>query len=191
MNRIIEAFKFNRQVYGEVEQDTGFTNTAWLLVVAANFLGQLGASASGGFNDPVQWIRGTIVGTVFAVAAFAIGVAIVNGVGRQAFNAEVTYDELVRTLGLASVWNAVGVIGVLAALASPMSWLVGLARFAAVLLGLAASLIAAKEALDLEWLQVVITVIIAYVVGGIVLAIAGFFLALFGFGGIALGGILG
>jgi hypothetical protein len=85
----------------------------------------------------------------------------------------------------------VGVLGILAAISSSFSWVVGLARLAAFVLGLAASLVAAKEALDLEWLKVIITVIVAWVVGALVLALAGVFLALFGFGGRALEGILG
>ena len=97
MNRVIGALTFRRGVYAEVEHDEGFTNTAWLLVVASSFLGQLGANAAGGFEDPVSWIRNSIVGTVFAVAAFIVGVAIVDGVGRQSFRAEVTRGELVRT----------------------------------------------------------------------------------------------
>ena len=82
-------------------------------------------------------------------------------------------------------------LGILAAISSSFSWVVGLARLAAFVLGLAVSLAAAKEALDIEWLKVTITVVIAWVVGAIVLALAGTFLALFGFGGGALEGILG
>jgi hypothetical protein len=59
-------------------------------------------------------------------------------------------------------------------------------------LGFAASLFAAKKALDLEWMPVVVTVVVAWVVSGIVLALAAVFLALFGLGGSGvLGGILG
>ena len=192
MSRVFGALAFRREVYSEVEHETGFTSMAWLLVVVANFVGQLGANAAGGLNDPVQWTQSTILGTVSAVAAFFIQVAIVDGIGRKAFHAEVTRGELIRTLGLASIWNAVGLLGILAALSPALGWVVGLARVAAFVLGVAASLFAAKEALDLEWVQVFITVVVAWVVGGIVLALAGIFLALFGLGGGgALGGILG
>ena len=191
MNRAMGAFAFRREVYSEVEHEARFTNTAWLLVVVANFLGQLGANAAGGFSHPVQWTRNTILGTVFAVAAFYIAVAIVDGIGRKAFHAEVTRRELIRTLGLASVWNVVGLVGVLAAVSPALGWVVGPARVAAFVLGWMASLLAAKEALDLEWLQVLITVIVAWVVSAIVLALAGVFLALFGWGGGIFGGMFG
>ncbi len=42
-NRIIGAFSFRREVYAEVEKDTTFTTTAWLLVIVFGFLNQLGS----------------------------------------------------------------------------------------------------------------------------------------------------
>lgn len=192
VSHVIGAFAFRREIYSEVKDKARFTNRAWLLVVVANFLGQLGANAAYGFNDSMEWTRGAIIGTVFAVAAFFVGVAIVEGIGRQAFNAEVTRGELVRTLGVASVWNAVGLVGVLAAISPSLSGVVGAAQLAAFALGFAASHFAAKKALDLEWMPVVVTVVVAWVVSGIVLALAAVFLALFGLGGSrVLGGILG
>lgn len=79
MNRIIGAFTFRRDVYSEVEHDAGFTNSAWVLVVVASFLGQLGANAADGFNDPVGWTLATTIGTLFAIAAFIIGAAALGG----------------------------------------------------------------------------------------------------------------
>ena len=46
VNRIIGAFTFRKGVYAEVEKDTSFTTTAWILVVVASFLNQLGLFAS-------------------------------------------------------------------------------------------------------------------------------------------------
>jgi hypothetical protein len=191
MSHVVGAFAFRREAYSEVKDNVGFTSTAWLLVVVANFLGQLGVHAVP-FDNPIQWTRGVIIGTVFAVAAFFIVVAILEGIGRQAFHAEVTRGELVRTLGLASVWSTVGLLGILAAISPALNWVVGAAQLAAFAMGFAASLFAAKKALDLDWIPVVVAVVIAWVVAGIVLALAAVFLALFGFGGSGiLGGILG
>ena len=78
MKHITGAITFRRQAYTEVERDDGFINVAWLLVVVANFLGQLGANAVNGVNDPIQWIWDTIIGSVFAVGAFVVVVAIVR-----------------------------------------------------------------------------------------------------------------
>ena len=46
INRIIGAFTFRKGVYAEVEEDTSFTTTAWILVAVVAFLNQLGSAAS-------------------------------------------------------------------------------------------------------------------------------------------------
>ena len=191
MDRIIGAFTFRKGVYAEVETDTTFTTTAYIIVAVAAFLNQLGSFASGGFDNVLGWAGGTIVGTIFAVVAFVIAVAVVNWVGRAVFNAEVTFDELVRTLGLAYVWQAVGVLGVLGALGTALNCVVAPAQVAAVLAGLFAWFIAAKEALDLEWLQVVLTVVIAWFIIIVMTIIAGAVIGLLGFSAGAIGGLLG
>ena len=191
MDRIIGAFTFRKGVYAEVENDSTFTTTAWIIVAVAALLNQVGAFASAGFDNLLGWAGGTVIGTVFAVAAFAIAVAVVNWVGRAVFKAEVTFDELVRTLGLAYVWQAVGVLGVLGAIGAALSCVVAPAQVAAVLAGLVAWFIAAKEALDLEWLQVIITVVIAWFVIIAMTFVAAAVIGLLGFGGAALGGLLG
>ncbi len=191
MDRIIGAFTFRKGVYAEVEHDPTFTTTAYIIVAVAAFLNQLGAFASGGFDDLLGWAAGTVIGTVFAVVAFAVAVAVVNWVGRAVFNAEVTFEELVRTLGLAYVWQAVGVLGVLGAAGTALSCIVAPAQVAALLAGLFARFIATKEALDLEWLQVIITVVIASFVIFVVTFIATAVVGLLGFGAAAAAGLLG
>ena len=156
--RIMGALMFRTGVYEDVEKDTSFTQTAWIIVVVASVLNQLGSRGS---------VVAAIIGTIFAVVGFYAFAWVVGWVGREVFKATVTTDELVRTLGLASVWTAFGVLGfVLAGLGS-------LVAFIASLLGLAASFIAAKSALDLEWVQTIITVLIGWIVLMVVLVIAG------------------
>ena len=98
-NRIIGAFTFRKGVYAEVEKDTSFTTTAWILVAVVAFLNRLGSFASS-----TDWLFAAIVGVIFAVLGFAVGVLVVNLVGRALFRAEASLGELVRTLGLAYVW---------------------------------------------------------------------------------------
>lgn len=191
MDRIIGAFTFRQGVYAEVENDSTFSSTAWILVAVAGFLSQLGANASAGIEQPGRWLIGALIGTVGALISFAIGAAIVNFVGRSVFNAEVSFDELVRTLGLAYVWEAVGVLGVLGAASSALGCIVGPARLAAWILGLVAWFVAAKEALDLDNVQVIVTVVIGWAVRILIALAVGFVLGLLGFGAAALGGLLG
>jgi hypothetical protein len=196
-DRIIGAFTFRKGVYAEVEKDTTFTTTAWLLVTVVAFLNQLGSNAphvaveeaSEAFRlfpftsgDIVNWLVGSVVGTVFAVIGFAVAAFIANWVAHTVFNADVSFDELVRTLGLAYVWKVVGVLGVLRVFSIALSCLAAPLGLAAWLLGLIARFVALKEALDLEWAQTIATAILAWladliidlVVGGIVLGVLGF-----------------
>lgn len=178
-DRIVGAFTFRRGVYAEVEKDTTFTSTAWLLVAVAALLSQLGANATRGF---VVWLFGSIWGTVWTVIAFAAAAFVIAYVGRTVFNASVTFEEVVRTVGLAQVWNAVGFIGIVAAVSRPLACLLTPTQVLAAIAGLVAALVAAKEALDLDWGQTIVTVIIGWVVLAIIIAIASAFLAILGLG---------
>ncbi len=176
-DRIAGAFTFRRGVYGEVENDPTFTSTAWILVAVIAFLQQLGVYASRGLS---AGLIGAIVGTIFVLVGFAAGAYVIAWVGRQVFKADVTFEELVRTLGLAYVWNIIGVIGAVAGLFGPLVCLLAPALFLGAILGLIAWFVAAKEALDLEWGQTIITVLIGWIVLIVITAIAGVILGLLG-----------
>jgi len=186
MQRIIGAFTFRKEVYAEVEKDASFTKTAWILVAVVAFLNQLGTKASG---EIVSWLVGAVVGTIFAVIGFAVGALVINWVGRAVFKADVTFEEMVRTLGLAYVWNIVGVIGVLSAFSSALTCVLAPVMVISAILMVIAWFIAAKEALDLEWLQTIVTVILGWIALIVVTSIAGIILGMLGFGAAALGGL--
>ena len=189
IERIIGAFTFRKAVYAEVERDSTFTNTAWILVAAVAFLNQLGSRSYDSFTNR---IFGSVVGTVVVLAGFAFGVWVISWLGRSLFNADVTFDELIRTLGLAYVWNVVGFIGILASFSGALSCVLAPALFVATILGLIAWFIAAKEALDLEWVQTIVTVVIGWaVMTAIVLVIGGAIISALGLTAAVAGGILG
>jgi hypothetical protein len=166
VDRIMKAFMFNKEVYSEVEHDTSFTTTAWVIVAATAFLGSLGSTfGASGFDQPVAGITGALVGTVVGIIGFAVGTAIIAWVGKAVFKAEVTFDELVRTLGLAYVWRVVGVLGIL------FSWF-----------------IAAKEALDLDWTQTIVTVLLGWAA---IMAVAFFTTLILGALGLGAAGLAG
>jgi hypothetical protein len=74
-NRIIGVFTFREGVYAEVEKDTSFTTTAWILVAVVAFLNQLGSFAS---SDLVSWLIGAIGGTILAILGFVVGALVIN-----------------------------------------------------------------------------------------------------------------
>jgi hypothetical protein len=188
MERIIGAFTFREGVYAEVEKDTDFTTTAWILVAVVAFLNQLGSQAT---SEVGSLLIGAILGTVFAVIGFAVGALIINFVGRTVYNADVTFAELVRTLGLAYVWNVIGVLGILAALAPALGCLLVPVMIAAWVAMAIAWFRAAREALDLETGQTLITVILGWLAPVVIMIVAGAVLAGLGLGAAALGGLLG
>jgi len=161
MDRIIGAFTFRRGVYLEVETDTTFTTTAWILVIVVAFLAQVGTFAS---SNLVGWLTAAVGGTIGVVIAFALACFVIQWVGRTLFNAEVTLGEMIRTLGLAYVWQIIRVVGALAAFAPTLAWLQSLTLLVGLLLGLIAWSVAVKEALDLPWIQTIVTVILGFIV---------------------------
>jgi hypothetical protein len=186
--RIMGAFTFRKGVYAEVEQDTTFTSTAWILVSAVTFLNQLGTHASRNF---IGWLLSAIVGTIIMVIGFAFAAAIISWVGRTLFNAEVTFEEMVRTLGLASVWNIIGFVGAVVGFFPLLACVTAPALILGVVFLIAAWFMAAKEALDLDWAETIITVIVGVIAWGVIWLVTRGILGLLGLGAKAVGGALG
>jgi hypothetical protein len=190
MDRIMGAFTFRREVYAEVEHDTSFTGTAWAIVAVVAFLSQLGSNSTA--ETVSGWIIRAAIGTAFTLLGFAVGAFVIAWLGKAMFTAEVTFDELVRALGLAYVWNVVGVVGLLGFVSPTLVCVVTPAVILASLLGIYSWFIAAREALDLDTVQTIVTVIVGWVVVFIITAAAGFVVGLLGLGvGVAAGAISG
>jgi hypothetical protein len=191
MNRIMGAYMFRKEVYAEVEKDESFTSTAWMLIAVFSFLSQLGSQTGVlAARGVVGWILAAIVGTAFAVIGFAISAFVISWVGKTFFQADVNFGEVVRVLGLASVWQVVGFVGILSIFSAGLVCILSPLLIVAAILSLAAWLIAVKEALDLDWTKTIITVIIGFIVNWIILAIASIILGILGLGAAAaLGGL--
>jgi hypothetical protein len=178
INRIIGAFTFRKGVYAEVKKDTSFTATAWILVAVVAFLSRLGAIVSS-----TTWLTAGIVDTIFGIFGFAVGALVINWVGRILFKADVSFGELVRTLGLAYVWRVIGVLGFLANFSEDLSCVLAPVQILAMIVMIVAWLIAAKEALDLEWAPTIITVILGWLAQFVItVVITGLALGLFELG---------
>jgi len=192
MDRIIGAFTFKKEVYADVKKDTSFTPTAWGIVIGINLINQLvgyliaGAVVAatlgalgdlGDFGAVAPAATGSLVSAlvsaVIGVAAFAVGAFVIMFVANSLFKATAKFDEIVRTVGLAYVWQIVGVLGILILISPVFGCLTGILGLAALILGIAASAIAIKEALGLDWTQTIITIVIAWVAIAIVSSVLG------------------
>lgn len=188
IDRIIGAFTFRKGVYAEVEGDTSFTTNAWLIVAVAAFLSALGGAAVAGGSFANMFL-GALVGTIFAVVGFGISAFVISWVGANVFKAQVTFEEVVRTTGLAYVWNAIGVLGILGAIMTVLGCIVGPIQFVAWIAGLVAALFAIKEALDLDWTSTIVTVLIGWAIQFVVSIIAGIVLGALGIGAAGIMGL--
>lgn len=185
IDRIVKAVTFQREVYAEVEQDESFTTMAWVIVVVSAALSALGGLRFRAFGPS---LFGVIVGTVMAVIGFAIGALVINLVGRALYKADVNFSELVRTLGLAYVWNAVGFLGIVGAIWGPLRCLVTPIQIVAWVALAVSWVFAVKEALDLEWVPTIVTVVLGWIVIIIFSIVTG---AIFAAMGVVGAGILG
>jgi hypothetical protein len=178
-DRLFGAISFKQGIYYEVEHDKTFTTTAWILVIITAFLSQLGNFAQ---SQIVNWIAGAIGATVAEILGFAVGAFLIFWIGKNFFNAEVTFNEIVRTLGLAHIWRVIGFVGVITAIVPGLECILAPVIILATLLGLAAWFFAAKEALDLDIVQTLITVILGFLGFAIVVQLLSAVLAVLGFG---------
>lgn len=160
MERIIEAFTFRKEVYQEVEKDTTFTPTAWIIVAVVAFLNQFAAYATLSQSIGGIWVIRAFLMTGVIILGFALGAFMINWAGKTFFHADTNFEEMVRVLGLAYVWNIIGFLGILVLAVPAVARIIGPITFIAGIAGLVAWFIAAKEALDQEWPQTIGAVII-------------------------------
>ncbi len=182
IERIKAAFSFRKDIYKEVELDESFTNSAWIIVAVAALLSSMGANAEMIRSSFGSWLLGSIFRAAVSVGGFALSCYIINWLSKALFKAETNFNELVRTLGLASVWNAVGFLGIISVISPALRCATGIFEFAGGIAGLVAWVIAAKEALDLEWGETILTIVIGWVAQAVILWLAGLILARAGLG---------
>jgi hypothetical protein len=181
-DRIVRAITFRRDVYAEVEEDQSFTSTAWTIVVVVAIIAALGNLRFTRFGTS---LLGVLVGAILDVVGFAIGALVINVVGRAVYKADVTFEELVRALGLAYVWNAVGFLRILGPILSCILAPVSIIAWLALVVSF---FVAAKEALDLDWVPTIVTVVLGWIV---IVAVSFVSSLILGAMGLVASGILG
>ena len=180
IEKIVGAFTFKPGVYAEAKKDAGFTGSAWLIVVITSILSSIGTSAIAAHGRFWVWLLGALFAAVFAVVGFALACFVITWVGKTVFNTTASFNEIVRPLGLARVWHIVGVLGLLALITPALGCVTGIFSLVAGILGFIAWLIAAREALGLEWPQTIATVVLGMIVVILVSVISGVVLGAFG-----------
>ena len=146
--RLVGALRLDSATYDEIEHDSGALGQAAgvvLLGAVATGIGAPGADGAGG-----------LVGGLFgAVIGWALSAAVVWLVGVKLMDHSSDYPELLRTLGFASAPQIAMVVGV-------VGFLAPLVAFAVALWGLAAYVIAVRQALDVETGRAVLVCLLAF-----------------------------
>ncbi len=175
MDRIIRAITFKTEVYPEVSKDVAFSTSAWIIVAVTAFVSQFGGRALLLRVNFVGYLLALIVGTAFMVGAFALTVLVIKWLAGMLYKVELTFGELMRPLGLAYVFQVIGVLGILGALSPALLCIVAPITLVAAVAGFIAYLFALKMVTNLGWGQIAVLVIVAWViflvVGGIIGAI--------------------
>jgi hypothetical protein len=145
--RLIGALRLDASVYDEVEHDPEALPQAGGVVALAAVCAGIGGAAGGG--------AGLVMGVVGAVIGWLLSAAVIWLVGVRLMEHTSDYPELLRTIGFAS---APQVLLLLAAIPA-LGWAV---RLAVTIWGLAAYVVAVREALDVETGRAVLVCLLAW-----------------------------
>ena len=147
VERVLGALQLDASVYDEVEHDAdALPQAAGVVALAALASGVGGVTAGGG---------GLIAGVLLAILGWLVVAGVVWLVGVRIMEHSSDYPELLRTIGFASAPQILTVL----AFIPLVGWLVWLV---ASLWGLAAYVIAVREALDVETGRAVLVCVLAF-----------------------------
>ena len=172
-NRMIRAAKLDVTLYEEVEADETATTQAILVVVLSSVCSGIGTAMSEALSGhgPGGIGLGLIGGLFSALIAWLIWSFITYLIGTKVFGGLASFNELLRTIGFS---NSPGVLSIL----SFIPLLGGLISFAVWVWGLAAMVIAVRQALDFTTGRAILTCVIGWIVAIVFLVIVGIVLAL-------------
>ena len=165
VSRMVRAVKLDVGLYNEVEADESATSQALLVVVIAAVLSAIGAligsaiQGTGAGAALLSTLISSLIGWVLAsVTIYLVGVYLFKGTA--------TLGELLRTLGFAYSIQAVNILSFIPVIGP----LIG---FAAAIWGIVMTVVAAREALDVDTGKAVATVIIGWIIWFVFLMVMG------------------
>jgi hypothetical protein len=157
-DRMKGAAMLDVPTYEEVEADTTATSQAAAVVGIVAVAAAIGGAREGS--------GGIIAGLISAFCGWLIVAGLTYVVGTRVFKGTATWGELLRTLGFAQSPGVLYVLGII-------PFVGGLARFAAAIWILVASIIAIRQALDFDTGKAVLTAVVSWLVVIVVMVIVG------------------
>lgn len=159
--RVIGALTLQASTYEEVERDQSAMSQALIVVVAGSVSNGIGWIHYGGLSGIIRGALVSLIGWAIASALiWAIGTKVMPGPKTEA-----DVPQVMRTLGFAAAPNLLGFLTIVPLL----GWLL---TFALIVWGLAATVVAVREALDYDdTMKAVVVCVIAWVVSLVVMSL--------------------
>ncbi len=165
INRVIRAAMLDVEFFQKAEMDTSLTQEALIVVIIVSLIGAIGSFLGGVIAGRFgAALLGLIVALITGVVTYYIWAYVTYFVGRQLFDAAVDPGEMLRVLGYASGPRALSIFSFIPC----VGWLIA---FAGGIWALVAAFVGAREALDLDTGQTLITVIIGWIIIMVVTAL--------------------
>jgi hypothetical protein len=162
-DRVVGALKLQAATFEEVEADKTATAQAAIIVLAASVSNGLGL---------IRWwgLSGTLRQALFALAAWALGAAVIWLIGTRVLpgkNTQADWTDLLRCLGFAQAPGLFSVLYIVPLVG-------GIVPFVVVIWTLIAAVIAVKAALDYDdTMKAVIVCVLGWVAMAVALSILG------------------
>lgn len=185
VDRMVRAARLDVQLYEDVEADINATNQALLVVVIVSVAAGIGQALSATLDPAAtRGVVGPIIGGVLsALIGWGVWSYVVYYVGTRFFGGTATYGELLRTLGFAETPSILLIFSFIPVLG-------GLISLVALVWRIIAGFIAIRQALDIDNIRTLWTILLGLVALAVVVILIGIVVgAIFG-AGVAIGRLL-
>jgi hypothetical protein len=164
-DRMLRAARGEKELFEEVEIDSGATTEAMTIVAVVAVLGGIGSALGllmGG--RPTGAVLALVVGVASALIGWAVFSGVAYFIGSRLFHADATWEEVLRTLGYAYSPMVVVIVSFIPIVG-------GLVVLAAAVWTLYLGFVAIRSALDIGNGQTVATILLALIPAAIISAI--------------------
>lgn len=167
LGRVIRAIRLDVTLYQEVEVDERLTTEAAIVVILVGIIGAIGtffATLPVGFGRAIVAFFGA---AILAVIAWVVQAYLIHFIGTSLFQGQSTAQELMRTVGYAQAPGLLGIFSFIPVL----GWILAIIGFIWILVG---TVIAAREALDIDTGKAFVTCLLAFIAYVVLRMIFGF-----------------
>jgi hypothetical protein len=164
-DRMIRATAGDVNLYEEVERDPNATIEALIVVAVTAIASGLGFGLGNVLRGrPNDALLGLVSGVISGLVGWAVFAGVCYFIGTKLFNADATFEEVLRTLGYSYTPNIVRLVVFVPVFG-------GLLAFAAWIWSLYLGFIAIRAALDIDSGKTIATILLAFIPAAIIAGI--------------------